>query len=46
MKRYGSVESYLDHYRAAVDEAIAEGFALESDRDELMADAHPELVSG
>ncbi|NMO02129.1 hypothetical protein HH308_13005 [Gordonia sp. TBRC 11910] len=46
MKRYGSVESYLDHYRAAVDEAIAEGFALEADRDELMADAHPELVSG
>lgn len=45
LERYGSVADYLAQYEAAVDKTIAEGFALEGDRAELLADAHPELVS-
>ncbi|GAB17405.1 hypothetical protein GOEFS_032_00010 [Gordonia effusa NBRC 100432] len=42
--RYGSHEGYLDAYTAAVDRSIAEGFVLEADRVEILADAHPELL--
>ena len=42
--RYGSAVNYLAQYRAAVDATIATGFALEADRDQLLADAHPQLL--
>ncbi|MFW0788813.1 alpha/beta hydrolase domain-containing protein [Gordonia sp. CPCC 205333] len=44
LARYGSQESYLDAYGAATANAIAEGFVLEADRAEVIADAHPELL--
>lgn len=42
--RYGSVPNYLAEYSAAVDAVIAGGFALEADRAQLLADAHPQLL--
>ncbi len=45
-ERYASRAAYLAEYRAAADRAIAEGFALEDDRHEIVADARPEVVPG
>ncbi|MGW9263841.1 alpha/beta hydrolase domain-containing protein [Gordonia terrae] len=42
--RYGTRDEYEKHYRNAADAAIAGGFVLTDDRDELLADAHPELI--
>lgn len=44
LERYGSSHEYENAYRAAVERAIAERFALAADSSELMADASPELV--
>ena len=41
---YPSPEAYLAAYEAATDAAIAAGFALPEDRDEILADAHPEVI--
>jgi hypothetical protein len=43
--RYGSVREYLDTYEAVTDAAIAAGFVLADDRDEVLADSHPELIT-
>jgi hypothetical protein len=43
---YPTVEAYLSAYEAATDAAIAAGFALAEDRDEILADAHPDLIPG
>lgn len=42
--RYGTRDEYEKHYRDAADIAIAGGFVLAEDRDELLADANPELI--
>ncbi|WP_245403938.1 alpha/beta hydrolase domain-containing protein [Gordonia sp. 'Campus'] len=42
--RYGTRAQYEKHYRDACDAAIAAGFVVDEDRDELLADANPELV--
>ncbi|QHN36419.1 alpha/beta hydrolase domain-containing protein [Gordonia pseudamarae] len=42
--RYGSRQAYLVAYRAHTDAAITAGFALADDRDELLADARPDLI--
>ena len=41
---YPTVEGYLAAYEAATDASIAAGFALADDRDEILADAHPEVI--
>lgn len=41
---YPSRDAYLDRYRAATEEAIAGGFVLADDRDELLALAEPSLI--
>lgn len=43
--RYASAPDYERLYVAATDEAIAAGFALAEDREELLADARPELIT-
>ncbi len=43
---YPSRDEYLRRYTEATDAAIAAGFALAEDRDEILADAHPELLPG
>jgi hypothetical protein len=43
-ERYGTRDEYEKHYRDAADAAIAAGFVLVEDRDELIADANPESV--
>jgi hypothetical protein len=43
--RYPSRPQYLDAYRAATDAAIAAGFVLEEDRDEMLADARADLIT-
>ncbi len=40
----GGPEDYLSAYAAATDAAIASGFVLADDRDEIISDAHPELI--
>jgi alpha/beta hydrolase family protein len=42
--RYADRAAYLAAYEAATDAAIAAGFVLAEDRDELLAEARPELV--
>lgn len=42
--RYGTAAQYLDAYEAATDDAIAAGFVLVEDRDEVLADAQPARV--
>ena len=42
--RYGTRDEYEKHYRNATDAAIAGGFVLAEDRDELLADANPDLI--
>ncbi|MCZ4538215.1 alpha/beta hydrolase domain-containing protein [Gordonia terrae] len=42
--RYGTRDEYEKHYRNAADAAIAGGFVLAEDRDELLADANPDLI--
>lgn len=42
--RYGTRENYLQQYRSAADAAIAAGFVLVEDRDELLGDARPDLI--
>lgn len=41
----GGAEDYLAAYEEAVDRSIASGFVLADDRDELLADAHPDLMA-
>ncbi|MDN4174215.1 alpha/beta hydrolase domain-containing protein [Nocardioides sp. SOB77] len=41
---YADVASYLQAYERATDAAIAAGFVLADDRDELLAEARPDLV--
>jgi hypothetical protein len=36
---YGTPESYLERYAAATDKAIALGFVLAEDREEILRDA-------
>jgi len=43
--RYGGVADYLARYAAATESAIDAGFALAEDRDELLADARPEVIT-
>ena len=43
-ERYASAEAYRQRYEAAVDAAIDAGFALVEDRNELLADARPDLI--
>ncbi|MEE3851180.1 alpha/beta hydrolase domain-containing protein [Gordonia sp. LSe1-13] len=43
-RRYADADDYLAQYRAATTEAIDAGFALEADREEILADARPDLV--
>jgi hypothetical protein len=42
---YLSVDDYLQQYRCAAEGAIRAGHVLADDRDELLAEAHPELFS-
>jgi hypothetical protein len=42
--RYADREAYLAAYAGATDQAIAAGFVLPEDRDELLAEARPDLV--
>lgn len=44
-KRYGSVTDYLAAYQTAVEAAVAAGFLLREDCDEMLAEARPELVA-
>lgn len=44
-RRYSSVDDYLTRYAAAVDTAIAAGFVLPEDRDEVLADARTEVIA-
>ncbi|MFN7148081.1 MAG: alpha/beta hydrolase domain-containing protein [Microthrixaceae bacterium] len=44
-RRYASVDAYLTAYAAATDAAIAAGFVLSEDRDEVVADARRELIT-
>lgn len=44
-RRYPSVGAYLARYTAATDDAIAAGFVLAEDRDEVLADARAEVVA-
>ncbi|OZG27863.1 hypothetical protein BH683_018290 [Williamsia sp. 1138] len=44
-QRYRDVDDYLRQYTAATDAAIAAGVVLESDRDELLADAEPDALT-
>ena len=39
-----SADAYLDAYEAATDAAIDAGFALEDDREQILADADPAAV--
>lgn len=41
---YPSAQAYLDQYAAATDAAIAAGFALPGDREEMLTQAHPEVI--
>jgi hypothetical protein len=41
---YAGPDEYTAAYEAATDEMIAAGFALEEDREELLADAEPDRV--
>ncbi|MEE4021455.1 alpha/beta hydrolase domain-containing protein [Gordonia sp. PKS22-38] len=43
-RRYRDTDDYLAQYRAATTEVIDAGFALEADREEILADARPDLV--
>jgi hypothetical protein len=42
--RYADRDAYLAAYERATDEAIAAGFVLPDDRDEVLAEARPDLV--
>lgn len=44
-RRYPTVGDYETAYATATDDAIAAGFVLAEDRDEVLADAHPELIT-
>lgn len=44
-RRYPTLGRYREAYAAATDAAIAEGFVLAEDRDEVLADARPELIT-
>jgi hypothetical protein len=43
---YPTEADYLARYAEAADRAVAAGFALAEDRDELLADARPERIPG
>jgi hypothetical protein len=44
-RRYSGLDEYLSAYAAATDAAIAAGFVLAEDRDEVLADARRELIT-
>lgn len=44
-RRYPSVEEYLSAYATAADAAIAAGFVLAEDREAILAEARPDLLS-
>ena len=44
-QRYPSVDDYRRRYEQATDDAIAAGFVLAEDRDEVLADARTELIT-
>lgn len=43
-RRYRDADDYLTRYRSATEQMIESGFALPADRDEILADARPDLV--
>lgn len=43
---YDDRDSYLTHYRSAIDAAVDAGFVLDEDRAELVDDARPDLLDG
>lgn len=43
-RRYGTPEQYMKEYEKAVNAAIADGFMLTDDLEEILADARPDLV--
>lgn len=43
---YEGADDYTARYAEATDSAIEAGFVLEADRDEMLADAHPERIPG
>jgi len=43
-RRYRDADDYLARYRSATEQMIDSGFALAADRDEILADARPDLV--
>jgi hypothetical protein len=43
---YPTREDYEQRYEAAVDEAVADGYVLDADRDGIQAYARPELIAG
>jgi hypothetical protein len=43
---YPSADAYLTAYTAATDQAIADGWALQGDRGDILADADPAAISG
>ncbi|MXP20403.1 hypothetical protein GIY30_03410 [Gordonia sp. HNM0687] len=43
-KRYLDTDDYLARYRSATDAMIGAGYALEEDREEILADARPDLI--
>jgi hypothetical protein len=43
---YPSADDYLAAYEQATDDAIAAGFVLEDDRDQVLADASPDRIAG
>ncbi|MFW0795474.1 alpha/beta hydrolase domain-containing protein [Gordonia sp. CPCC 205515] len=45
-RRYDDARDYLEKYHAATDLMIADGFALPADRDEIVADARPDILEG
>ncbi len=44
--RWGSVEEYLSAYDAATGVMVAAGFACPEDRDALLSEARPDLLTG
>jgi hypothetical protein len=43
---YESPDAYTDAYAAATDEMISAGFALDDDREQLIADSQPDRIAG
>ena len=45
-ERYGTPDQYLEYYESSTDAAIAAGFILAADRDQVLTDARPDLIPG